>query len=553
MNVPHEVDGVDLATRFAILTSLIVVCSWLILGCDSDDSVGDAPEVIISGQVLDNSGEPISEAHVHLIYLFDTSQLFGVSADAESKQNQLPVSKIYDDEYDLGDLGSPYPTSSVSGGGPAHRLTGIACLGSGVTGETDPWISEGDSLDDGVQLVDLFMEEPCPTAVLQIRISEGPNYVGQPLYLNMWIDGNDDGDFDDEDLCSGIESSEWWVQNREVTPIVLLDTLLMPAVNMTMQSQRAVRIRLSGETLDRDGFVGVDEIGGEVEDYWLGLEVETPVELVSFWGEAGNAHTRLYWRTASETNNHYFVIGRGVNPQGPYIRVGTVPGKATTSDTSDYSYVDCGVINGHVYYYQLTAVDYGGVNVSLEPVISMTPSEEYPGTPVAQVHPIYPNPGTEEIRIPFELDCSQYIRVVVEPVDYSFRDTLWSAIPPEQDFEVIWNGGHRPSGMYIARVLTSEDDLGEQYFFLNRDDPELLSSVEALYNTGESGAFQIIMDRAKHGMTYQGRDENGTPITVSMLDHVVVVATKAGYVTALDTVAVSPGVTSQVTLIMEPQ
>ena len=371
--------------------------------------------------------------------------------------------------------------------------------------------------------------------------------------MNIWIDGNQDGDFDDENLCGNGVGSEWWVQNRDIDPGIYLNTLLMPAVEMAISDRRAVRVRLSGEILGRSGYTGVDEILGEVEDYWLGLEQESSVELVAFWGEAGNTFDRLFWTTASETGNQYFYIYRAMNSQGPYGRIGSVPGHGTTLDSSHYSYVDCGVFNEIPYYYKLAAVNNSNMEVELEPIITLTPSETYPANAPGEFHPIYPNPAVSEITIPFGLQCSRQVTVVVESADYESVDTLWRNIPPQTEFEIIWEGGNHPSGLFIARLLTSVDDLGEQPFFLNRNDPQALSNVEPLYNTGVSGSFRIVMNRAKWGLSFQGRDENNLLTGLMVLaEQVVVVATKTGYETAWDTIAVALGGNTQVSLEMEP-
>jgi len=524
------------------------------MGCDRDQENTSAPDTIIEGLVVDTAGIPLADVHLHLIYLFDTSSGMNRPISPTNVKYQSPTGRDADSDYDLGDLEEPYPTYGVAGGGPAHRLTGIVWLGTGVTTESAPNTPNLDMLDDGVRLLEFIPSDSCPTVLLQTQVSAGPNYINRPLYLNLWIDGNQDGDFDDENLCGIGVGSEWWIVNRDIDPGIYLDTLLMPAVDMTISDRRAIRVRLSGEALGRSGYTGVDETLGEVEDYWLGLEQESSAELVAFWGEAGNLSDRLYWTTATETGNQFVFIYRAVNYQGPYGRIGSVPGHGTTLDSSHYSYFDCGVFNEIPYYYRLAAVNNGNVEVELEPIITLTPSETYPTNAPGVFKPIYPNPAESEVRIPFELECSRQVTVVVESADYESVDTLWRNIPPETEFEIAWDGGNHPNGLFIARLLISVDDLGEQPFFLNRNDPQTLSNVEPLYNTGVSGSFHITMNRAKWGLSFQGRDENNSPSGVMTLsEQVIVVATKAGYVSAWDTVSVAQGGTAQITLIMNPE
>jgi hypothetical protein len=328
----------------------------------------------------------------------------------------------------------------------------------------------------------------------------------------------------------------------------------MPAENMTETDFRAVRVRLSGESLGRSGYTGVDDILGEVEDYWLGMSPEAAVELVLFEGEAGNEYCRLFWQTSSENGNHHFKIYRAVDSEGPWVQVASVPGNGFAQNTNDYSYSDCGVLNEVTFYYKLATVSMTGQEVNLSSIVILTPSEELSSAPPGEFLTVYPNPSEGTVHIPFKLQCSRHITVIVESADMESLDTLWSDFPREFDYEVTWNGGNLPNGLFNAKILTLSDDLGEQLFFINRTDPSSLSDVESLYTTGPSGTFQFGMTRAKWQIAFESRDENNNPTGSIMLgDRVVVVATKSGYGTAWDTIAVAPGITSEVVLTLQSQ
>lgn len=530
------------------------LCLFMVfsMGCDDDAQVEDFPSAVLYGTVIDETGNPLSDAEIHLIYLFESNTI-DVNSGGKDKDGNSVVAGSWDDEYDLGDLDQPYPTNTASNGGPAHVLSDIAYLGSNVTGESEPIVPDGD-FDDGVRLFDLILEDPCPTAVLRTQIVGGNNYGGQPLFLNIWIDGNDDGDFDDEHLCGEEDRSEWWVANRDINPGIYLDTLLMPAENMTETDFRAVRVRLSGEPLGRSGYTGVDDILGEVEDYWLGISPEAAVELVSFEGDAGNEFCRLFWQTSSENGNHHFKIYRAVDSEGPWVQIASVPGNGIAQNTNDYSYSDCGVLNEVTFYYKLATVSMTGQVVDLSPIVILLPSEELSGAPPGEFQPVYPNPSEGSVHIPFTLQCSRRITVIVESADTESLDTLWSDFPREFDYEITWDGGNLPNGVFNAKILTLTDDLGEQLFFINRTDPNNLLNVEPLYTTGPSGTFQFGMTRTKWQIAFESRDEDNNPAGNIMLDdRVVVVATKSGYSTAWDTVAVTPGITSEVMLILQSQ
>ena len=530
---------------------LCIILAFLV-GCEDNSQDTGLPTVIITGTVVDETGAPLPDVDLHLIYLFESATSLNFSG-SNGRVRKPTHTGSSDNDYDLGDLDQPYTTNSASNGGPAHLISDIAFLGASITGESEPMIPDGD-FDDGVRLFDLILEDPCPTAVLRTQVIGGNNYSGQNLYLNIWIDGNDDGDFDDEHLCGEEDRSEWWVVNRDINPGIYLDTLLMPAENMTEDEFRAVRVRLSGETLGRSGYGGVDDILGEVEDYWLGMSPEAAVELMSFEGQAGNEYCSLSWQTSSENGNHHFKMYRAIDSQGPWVQLGSVPGNGISQNVNNYSYSDCGVLNEVTFYYKLATVSMTGQVVDLPPIVILTPSEEMSSAPPGQFQTVYPNPSEGTAHIPFTVQCSRHITVTVESADMESLDTLWSDFPREIDTEITWDGGDRPNGLFIAKILTSVDDLGEQLFFINRTDPEVLLEAESLYITGQSGTFQFSMTRAKWELAFESRDENNVPTGVLMLDdQVVVVATKSGYTAALDTVTVAPGVTSEVTLMLQSQ
>ena len=94
---------------------------WLLFGCSKDESDTTVPDVIISGTVTDQNGQPLSDVHIHLIYLFETSSSAGSNHAAERGRASSSAFEATDDDYDLGDFDQPYPTYDVVGGGPDRK------------------------------------------------------------------------------------------------------------------------------------------------------------------------------------------------------------------------------------------------------------------------------------------------------------------------------------------------------------------------------------------------------------------------------------------------
>ncbi len=83
-----------------------------------------------------------------------------------------------------------------------------------------------------------------------------------------------------------------------------------------------------------------------------------PVELLSFNGIYENGKVNLYWETASETNNDYFIVERSVDGENFEI-VTTVKGAGNSSTILKYSATDDAPPVG-VVYYRLRQTDFNG-------------------------------------------------------------------------------------------------------------------------------------------------------------------------------------------------
>lgn len=131
-------------------------------------------------------------------------------------------------------------TPAGEGVGPLHHQPRPVGLGEGVTREAEADIGPDDDatapgnplnniLDDGLDNADndgfddgwLNPEIPlknCEDATLRVRIRRDPSTASDiPLYLNVWKDGNNDGDWQDMGKCEPDgHSNEWIVQDYPI-------------------------------------------------------------------------------------------------------------------------------------------------------------------------------------------------------------------------------------------------------------------------------------------------------------------------------------------------
>jgi hypothetical protein len=81
-----------------------------------------------------------------------------------------------------------------------------------------------------------------------------------------------------------------------------------------------------------------------------------PIELINFEGTEGNT---LYWNTASEINNDYFIVERSVDGID-WIDVNKISGMGNYREYQSYDLVDMNYTRNAINYYRLSQVDSDG-------------------------------------------------------------------------------------------------------------------------------------------------------------------------------------------------
>jgi hypothetical protein len=148
------------------------------------------------------------------------------------------------------------------------------------------------------------------------------------------------------------------------TPTIYVSNASNPVVNVSVTipftTAPQIRIRFvtninaTGETFMLDDV--------EIWD----LTTPLPVELIEFNGKYYNTGIKLYWATASETNNDHFEILKSFDGFN-FIKLTSVKGKGNTSMFSNYEYIDYDVCDTIVYY-KLLQVDYDGLTKEYDPI-----------------------------------------------------------------------------------------------------------------------------------------------------------------------------------------
>lgn len=196
-----------------------------------------------------------------------------------------------------------------------------------------------------------------------------------------------------------------------------------------------------------------------------------PVELKSFTALSQNSKVILNWSTASEINNHGFIILRASEKEASYSEISSYKnnanliGAGSSSIEHKYSYTDNYVYNGKTYWYKLVDVDINGVMKEHGPV-SATPHAKggIPKGDVLQNFTLFqnfPNPFNPSTTITYDVSelKEKTININISVYDILGKKirTLFMGLVTAGRHSVKWNAkdqhGHIvPAGLYIYQI-----------------------------------------------------------------------------------------------------
>jgi hypothetical protein len=167
-----------------------------------------------------------------------------------------------------------------------------------------------------------------------------------------------------------------------------------------------------------------------------------PVELKDFKATAVRQDAQLTWATASELNNDRFVVERSLNGLS-FSAIGTVQGKATTSQQSKYSFTDAGAARfGALIYYRLKQLDFDGT-ITFSPVRTV----KFVDAMKVDVS-VYPNPSQNGATLDLTgLPAGDY---QVQLLDLTGRSLQQFTLAGQREHALPVQA--LPHGSYIVRV-----------------------------------------------------------------------------------------------------
>lgn len=173
-----------------------------------------------------------------------------------------------------------------------------------------------------------------------------------------------------------------------------------------------------------------------------------PVELTAFSAEAKDGNIYLQWMTATEINNRGFEVERKLNDEnGIWNSVGFVQGGSTTTELSNYSFIDKNLPAGS-YNYRLKQIDFDGSYTYYllnETVNLSTPA----GFELSQN---YPNPFNPSTKIKYTVNNRSFVTLKVFDITGKEIAVL---IEKEQDagqYEITFNADKLAGGIYLYKL-----------------------------------------------------------------------------------------------------
>jgi len=171
--------------------------------------------------------------------------------------------------------------------------------------------------------------------------------------------------------------------------------------------------------------------------------ISTPVELTSFTAEAAGGDVKLAWTTASESNNSGFQVERS-NDGVTFNAIAFVEGKGTTTDRTNYSYIDKEV-SGSLYY-RLKQIDLNGEFAYSSVVEVSNVVSDY------ALDQNYPNPFNPSTTISFAVPTKSFVTVRVFNVLGKEVATLANSEFESGKYILDFNASNLASGIYYYTI-----------------------------------------------------------------------------------------------------
>ena len=290
-----------------------------------------------------------------------------------------------------------------------------------------------------------------------------PTFADNPTALDWWDDGTSDG----------TGQPQVWGKNS-VIPQQSIGTTVK-YILFAYDSGIISVIYANGGGEDHD------ELGeATIFSFTVLDDASLPVELSTFFARSSVRGVELNWTTDSEIENQGFILSRKSDGESwreiaSFATQKALEGQGSTTQATDYSFVDTQVGEGLSYTYQLSDVDYSGKRTDhtkqVETITYVNPGENVRPQALELVN-LYPNPFNPTVTLSYDLSEMADLSVSV----YNLAGELvWShsevSHPAGQNNKLAWNGtdlkhAALPSGIYLVNIQAGAQSLSKKVTLL---------------------------------------------------------------------------------------
>jgi hypothetical protein len=180
-----------------------------------------------------------------------------------------------------------------------------------------------------------------------------------------------------------------------------------------------------------------------------------PVELSFFSANVVNNQVHLAWKTESELNNYGFDIERK-SPNSEWSKIGFVHGQGTTTNPTEYSFVDTDDLSFKTYQYRLKQIDLDGT-FKYSGIIEV----DLAGISSYELNQNYPNPFNPNTSVRFQVPKSGAVTIKIYDMLGQEVRTLFAEEILSGTYTVDWDGLNDAgvqmgSGTYIYRMTAGD-------------------------------------------------------------------------------------------------
>ena len=192
------------------------------------------------------------------------------------------------------------------------------------------------------------------------------------------------------------------------------------------------------------------------------------VEITSFVSNIRNSAIELMWETASEINNHSFIIEKTLAGKENWEEVNVVAGAGNSTVVNRYKYIDKDVVSGNTYEYRLYQMDFDGA-ISCQN--SHRQTVRYFDNRNIELMQNSPNPFAGETQIKFYVPTAQNVNLEIVDIFGKVVKTLISNEMMNGEKTFFWNGtndlGMKVStGSYLYRLTVGNEVLTKKMSYI---------------------------------------------------------------------------------------